>query len=94
MARPGRCAGDGPPRAHLPTRSVLVHQVSRSASRQLQHDKARHVPSLVRYYPLSLVPRVAGPIGPPGPERDAGPGHATYTGKDKFPSQHPWFGYK
>ena len=82
MARPGRCAGDGPPGPHLPTRSVLVHQVSRSASRQLQHDKARH------------VPRVAGPIGPPGPERDAGPGHSTYTGKDKFPSQHPWFGYK
>ena len=87
MARPGPCAGDGPRWPHLPTRSVLVHQVSRSASRQLRHDKARHVPS--------LVPRLAGPIGPaPGPERDAGPGHATYTGKDKFPSQHPWFGYK
>jgi hypothetical protein len=82
MARPGPCAGDVSPRPHLSTRSVRVHQVSRSASRQLQHDKARH------------VPRVAGPIGPLGPERGAGPGHSTYTGKDKFPSQHPWFGYK
>mmetsp|Transcript_5556 Transcript_5556/g.16632 ORF Transcript_5556/g.16632 Transcript_5556/m.16632 type:complete len:91 (-) Transcript_5556:138-410(-) len=25
-------------------------------------------------------------VGPDGPE--------SYTGRDKFPSQHPWFGYK
>ena len=30
--------------------------------------------------------RHVGPSGPPPPE--------TYTGKDKFPSQHPWHGYK
>ena len=31
-----------------------------------------------------------------GPSRDPGPGGggASYTGRDKFPSQHPWHGYK
>lgn len=29
-----------------------------------------------------------------GPARDPGPGSSSYTGRDKFPSQHPWHGYK
>ena len=29
-----------------------------------------------------------------GPSRDPGPGSTSYTGRDKFPSQHPWHGYK
>ena len=72
------------PRAHGPP-AALVRQVSRSTSRQLQHDKARHVPT------AAGPTRTLGPAAA-GPERDTGPG--AYTGRDKFPSQHPWFGYK
>ena len=89
LRRPSAPPADGPT-AHSPRRphgpsAALTHQVSRAASRTLQHDKARHVPT------------VAGPtrtLGPTaaGPERDTGPD--AYTGRDKFPSQHPWFGYK
>ena len=32
--------------------------------------------------------RVVQPVVTPGPQRE------TYTGRTKFPSQHPWFGYK
>jgi len=57
---------------------IVEQCVSRAAAQQLQQDKARHVPT------------VSGPPAqPPGPE----PGE-TYTGRTKFPSQHPWFGYK
>jgi hypothetical protein len=41
--------------------------------------------------------RIVGPPTQPSPQgRAVGPPTAreSYTGRDKFPSQHPWFGYK
>ena len=59
---------------------MLESSVSRDEQRRLMGTKARHVQPI-------------GPSGPPRPQ--AGPSAGdSYTGRDKFPSQHPWFGYK
>ena len=63
---------------------VIEESVSREEQRRLMAAKAAHVQS----------------IGPSGPTRAVqGPpaaptAGASFTGREKFPSQHQWFGYK
>ena len=63
---------------------VVEESVSRDEQRRLMATKATHVPSI-------------GPSGPPravkGPPA-APTASGSFTGREKFPSQHPWFGYK
>ena len=63
---------------------VLEECVSQAEQRRLMAAKAMHVPRVVQ-----------GPAMPSGPHAGSDSvGSHTYTGRDKFPSQHPWHGYK
>jgi hypothetical protein len=62
---------------------ILEEGVSSQEARQIAHAKARHVQGPAR--------AAAPPMQPHGHSR-APP--ETYTGRSKFPSQHPWHGYK
>ena len=58
---------------------VVEESISCEQQRNLLHAKARHVAVSAPTAPLTQA---------------AAAGSSTYTGRDKFPSQHPWYGMK
>lgn len=69
--------------------SLGVYRSVRENGEVVEQCVSRQEQLRMQHVKARVVPR--GPLPQPAPGDSLAEG---YTGKDKFPSQHPWFGYK